>query len=553
MKILFKSRLRQLKNTIKKTGKRQYLLFFIFGLGIIGLMGFLFIKVFGYLYHQDEFPDFFKLFLCEKILTMTFLTMFIMLILSSLISSLNIFFLSKDLKLLLTSPIGSRKVFYWKTLEVGFSSSLMVIFFSLPVLFSYSYYFAPGIGDVGAIIALFLLYIVCGVLVGIIIGLIIPAFFSVKKLQPVLSLVSIFLMSAIVIFLRLLRPEQFGNPEVINNLLDYMSGLNISLFAYLPFSWLSKGLTSIASNNYWSFWQSVGAFIGIIFLLIGFSRFLQRKYYLRLFDKLNKGSRGGYRSRWKKSYLIKGFYGALWKKEVKTFVRTPSQWSQLLIIGAIVIVFILNIKGIPIPHPSVKNIIAYLNLGMAAFIVAGLNSRFTFTTIPMESPGIVHLLASPFRRKKLLHFKLVFFMVPQMIIGFILFFTGDISLHLEPFARISGIFFLLPVLPFLTVLSLFFSLRIGESVPLTPQHLIVSKNGISYMLWSSVYILACMIYFVRPLFLYHYSQFMKRTVPTFEIASWFIGFLLINLLFIVIIYRRSFSIWKKREFSGSSF
>lgn len=493
----------------------------------------------------------FKLFVSEKILTMNFLTMFMMLILSSLVSTLNVFFLSRDLHLLLSSPIRSRTVFIWKGLEVGFGSAVMVIFFSLPLLFAYSYYFAPGVGDISAIILVFLLYIVCGVLLGIIVGMIIPAFFSVKKLQPVLSLVGIVFISSIVIFLRMLRPEQFGNPDVINNMMNYMAGLNISFLDYFPFSWISKSLRAIAEGNYWGYWKAVGAFAGINFLLTAFLLFLQKKYYLVLFDKLNKGSRGGYRSSWKKSLLVRGTYAPLWKKEIKTFIRTPAQWSQLLIIGAIMIVFVLNIKGIPTAHPSVRNIIAYLNLGMAAFVVSGLNSRFTFPAIPMESPGIVHLLASPFKRGRLLHFKFVFFAVPQTIIGFVLFLAGDISLGLDAFARGSGFVFLVPVLPFLTVLSLFYSLKIKETVPLTPNSLLASRSGISYMLWSLTYIVLGMIYFLRPLFLYYYNRFREQPIPVFEISLWFGGFVILNIAIMTVLYRRSLSTWKNKEFSES--
>lgn len=551
MKNLFKNRIRQLKNTVKASGKRQYILFFLLGSGILGLMGFFSIKIFGYLYYQEEFPDFFKLFLSEKILNMVFLTMFMMLILSALIATLNIFFLSRDLHLLLSSPMQSRTVFAWKAVEVGISSALMAVFFSLPVLFSFSYYFAPGIGDIAAIILVFLLYIICSVLIGIIIGMIIPAFFSVKKLHPMLSLVAIILISAIVIFLRLLRPERFGNPDVIDNLLEYMGGLNVKIFAYFPFSWISKALKYSAANDTMGYWKAVGAFVIVIFLLAGFTWFLQKRYYLKLFDKLNKGSRAGHRSPWKKPVFLAEGYSTLWKKEIKTFIRTPAQWSQLLVIGAIIIVFILNLKGIPMPHPAVKNFIGYLNLGMAAFIVAGLNSRFTFTSIPMENPGIVHLLASPFKRKKIYRFKLLFFAIPQFIIGFLLFFTGDISLHLEPFSRTSGIFFLVPVLPFLTVLSLFYSLKIEDSTHLTPEHLITSKNGISYMLWSLIYIVVSMIFMVRPLYLYYSSKIFKRAIPTFEIFLWFAGFLFLNFLLMAVIYRKSLSLWIKREFSAS--
>lgn len=546
MKNLIRLKIRQFMNRAKRLGFRQYLLFSLFGLGILFLMSLFFIKVFGYIYNEEEFPLFFKLFISEKILLMVFLSLFSMLVLSALISTLNIFFLSKDLKLLFSSPLKTGTVFSWKSIEVGINSGVMVLLFSLPALFSYCYYFASGFFDILSILFFFFLYTISGVLIGILIGLVIPAFFSVKRLQPVLALVAILLISSIVIFLRLLKPEQFGNPDVIDNAVNFMANFDVSLFSYFPFAWLSKSFTLTAKGEYGGLIEIAGAFFLTIILLAALTWFLQRKFYFSLYDKINKSSRGKLRSGWKKT-LIKGDYGALFKKEVKTFIRTPAQWSQLLILAAIVVVFILNMKGIPMPHPSFKNLISYLNLGMAAFIVAGLNSRFSFTTIPMESPGLVHLFASPYDREKIYKFKLLFFVIPQVIIGFILFFTADISLHLDAFARISGTVFLLPLLPFLTVLAIYFSLRVKERTPLTPQHLIVTRSGILYMLLAMVAIVLSMIYFIRPLFAYYFNIYRKEPVPVGEITIWFAGYCLIFLIITIILYRKSLSLWRERE------
>jgi ABC-2 type transport system permease protein len=532
---------------MKLFGFRKYLLFSLFAVVILFLMGLFYFKIFGFLYRQEEFPYVFKLFVGEKILMMIFLTLFSMMVLSALVSTLNIFFLSRDLHLLFASPLKTGSVFAWKSIEVGINSGIMILFFSLPVIFSYCRYFAPHFIDIVGIVFFFILYTISGVIIGILIGLVIPAFFSVRRLQPALSLAAIILISSIVIFLRLLKPEQFGNPEAISNIMNYMAGFDVGLFSYFPFAWLSRAFTLIARGEYAGLASIAGLFFVTILLLSGATWFVQRRYYFRLFDKLSKSPGGKFRSGWKKS-LIKGDYGALYKKEIKTFIRTPAQWSQLLIIAAIVVVFILNLKGIPMPHPSFKNLISYLNLGMAAFIVAGLNSRFSFTTIPMENPGLVHLLASPFTREKIYRFKLFFFIIPQVIIGFILFFTADISLHLDSFARVSGVVFLLPLLPFLTVLAIFYSLSIPEGVPLTPQHLIVTRSGIMYMLWGMAAIVSSMVYFIRPLFIYYYNIYQKSAVPMLEILLWFSGFLLIFAVIMVIIYRKSLALWRKREF-----
>ncbi len=544
---LIKVKFKQLRNTVRQSGKRKYLLFLLLGLSTLFLFGFFFIRIFGFLNEQNEFPLVFKLFLSEKILMMVFLTLFLMLILSALISTLNIFFLSRDLKLLLASPARVGSIFIWKAIETAFNSASMVIFFSLPILYSYCYYFAPRWYDILGIFFIFVLYILSGVLTGILLGMIIPTFFSVKRLQPVLSLVSIGLISLIVVFLRLLRPEQFLKPESIENLFEYMSGLKLGFFSYFPFSWVAKGITFISRNNGSGFLKVVGLFLVMLLLLSAILYFFQKRYYLKLVDRLNESSLVGVRSGWKKRFLT-GDFGALWKKEIKTFIRTPSQWSQLLIIAAMVMVFILNMKSIPLPHPAVKNIIVYLNLGMAAFIVAGLNSRFTFTAISMEGPGIVHVLAAPFPRKKFLKFKLLFFAIPQVLIGFVLFYTGDISLKIDPFIRIAALFFLIPLLVLLSVMAVFFGLQINRPTPITPQHLIVSKAGISYMLWSLLMIVMGMVYFARPLFLFYYNLYRMSAIPYLEIFIWFFGFVILNLVAGKWLYGKSQRLWARREF-----
>ena len=415
MTSLIRVKVKQLKNRLKYTGKRKYLLFIFLGIVITFFIGLFFIKIFGFLYNQPEFPFYFKLFLSEKILMMVFLTLFLMLILSTLISTLNIFFLSKDLSLLFTSPLKIRTVFFWKGFETLINSAAMVVFFALPVLFSYCYYFAPKWEAIMGIVLIFLLYILCGVSIGILIGLLIPTFFSAKKMQPILSLITIILISFIVIFLRLLRPEQFLSPDTIENLFEYMGKMDVSNFSYFPFYWISKAITHISSNDIIDFWKIVLLFFIIITVLVFIILIFQKKIYLKLFDKINEGSRGIIHSRWTKT-TMGGELASLWKKEIKTFIRSPSQWSQLLIIGAMVIVFIINMRSIPIPHPSIKNIIAYLNLGMVAFIIIGLNSRFTFTAIPMEGPGIVHILASPLKRKNFSVLSCYFIPFPSLLL-----------------------------------------------------------------------------------------------------------------------------------------
>lgn len=548
MKALLKVKLKSVINTIRNSPGRKYFLFALFGALILAFLSFVSIKLFGYIYFQDDFTLQLKYFLSEKLMTMVFMTMYTMLVLSSLISTLNILFLSKDLNLLFSSPMSSGKIFIWKSFEVTINSSIMVIFFASPVISAYLYYFSSGFYNYILAMTHFVIFIISGVITGIILGFIIPGFISIRKLQPALSVVSIMIISIVVIFLRLLQPEKFGNPDIIDNVLEYINSLSTPLFKYFPFEWLSKSLVSLSKNNHSGFFAFFSATLILMAILYFFLWMLQRKFYFSLFDKINRGSFGGKRSKWEKG-IIKGDYGILFKKEIKSFLRTPEQWSQLLVIGAIIVVFIMNMKVIPLPSGQIKNIIGYMNIGMAAFIITGLNSRFTFTSMPMENPGISHIFASPFDKMKVLKFKIIFYLIPMFIISFGLFFAGEIILQLDEITRLSGILYLTPVVTLITLIAFYFSLQIKGSKQLSPQHLITTREGISFMLWSLVYIVLSLIFMIRPLYIYFFARFTGRVIPAGEISLWIAAFFMINFLLIYIFSRSMKRGWSEREFT----
>jgi len=548
MIILLKAFSRRIRNTVREIGIFKQSLFFSFGVLILGSLTYLFIRLFGYIYHQEDFPHLLKLFLSERILLMTFMTIFLMLIISSLTSTLNIFFLSRDLKLLFTTPVPSMTLFNWKTLESLLNSSLLVILFSLPVLIAYCYYFAGGTLQILLIALCFSLFILGGALLGIMIGMIIPLAVSIHKLRPILSIVTILLISTLVIFIRLLKPEQFGDPDIIGNIVQFISGFDLKAFDFFPFAWAARALTAVSKLDLGDFSHHLlhsllfSSALWIILLVF------QARNFKSIHEKLNRGTAAIHSRPWHPA-TVSGSAKPLWKKETRTFLRTPEQWSQVLIIMAIIVVFIVNMKTIPVPHPSVKNLIAYINLGILTFIIAGLNSRFTFTSIPMENPAILHLIVPPLERRKIYHFKIVFFLVPMLLLGLLLFWVSNLLLSVHPIIRLTGWVYLVCAIVFKTILALNMSFNIRSGRHISSQHLIVTKPGILYMFYSILYIVLSLLFFIRPLYLYFISVYRHRPVPHLSIALWFGAFVLINLLLIIVTYRRGKNKWLSREFT----
>ena len=76
-------------------------------------------------------------------------------------------------------------------------------------------------------------------------------------------------------------------------------------------------------------------------------------------------------------------------KDLKVFLRDVSQWSQLLLLLALVLVYlynfrVLDLERIPYMSGVIKNVYAFVNLAMAGFVMATVAVRFVFPAVSAE-------------------------------------------------------------------------------------------------------------------------------------------------------------------------
>src|SRR5690606_14487739 len=87
-------------------------------------------------------------------------------------------------------------------------------------------------------------------------------------------------------------------------------------------------------------------------------------------------------------------------KEVRTFFRDTTQWSQLILLGVLVVVYVYNIGALPLYTGErvsflLVNVVSFLNLGLAGFVVAAIAARFVFPAMSMEGRTLWLLRSSP--------------------------------------------------------------------------------------------------------------------------------------------------------------
>jgi hypothetical protein len=87
-------------------------------------------------------------------------------------------------------------------------------------------------------------------------------------------------------------------------------------------------------------------------------------------------------------------------KDLKIFLRDVSQWSQLLLLLALVMLYLYNFSVLDLQRVQfmsgfIKNIYAFVNLGMAGFVMATVAVRFVFPAVSAEGAAFWIIRTSP--------------------------------------------------------------------------------------------------------------------------------------------------------------
>jgi ABC-2 type transport system permease protein len=545
---LLRSRRRMLNNSLRQLGTGKSVLMLLFILFLLGSISWIVAALFSHIAHEPAFTLEFKLFISEKILQMAFMAAFIMTVISSLVSTVNILYLSKDLPLLISSPLPLSRLMSWKTIEVAASSSFMAVLLSLPMLIGYAFYFARRPDQLLLICLATLLLFGSAVIIGMLIGLLLPAFVSIRTLQPLLSVISVILIAAAVIGLRLLRPEKLFSPESIDNLVLFMNQFQMGPASALPSAWLSGAILQVSQPDWPAALLETTKLLAL--LLIGWLLFhrLNRRFFLVTFEKLWQGKSRRYKRPLSEKTFVRTPAKALLMKERAMFFRSTEQWTQLLVVLAILAIFILNMQSLPFTHPYLRHVLTFFTFGMGAFIIAGLNIRFTFTALPMDFPGAVHVLCAPLDRSIIFNQKLRLHMLFHGFTGLLLFLATILILKPAPFMTLSGGLFIFSSLPLFTVGALGSGMALCSNSTLSPQHLIMSRQGIFYMIATFFHTLLMFALFTRPLYLHFRQLKVPDSAPTMEITLWLGIITLLNLLAALGLYNHSRRRWLSLDF-----
>ncbi|MGA2319068.1 MAG: hypothetical protein ABSG71_22220 [Thermodesulfobacteriota bacterium] len=128
-------------------------------------------------------------------------------------------------------------------------------------------------------------------------------------------------------------------------------------------------------------------------------------------------------------------------KEIKTFFRDQTQWSQIFLVMALIVIYLYNFSVLPLDQSTIKmeylqNLISFLNMGLAAFVLAAVSARFVFPAVSLEGDAFWIVKSSPVSIRTFLWIKFFVYFFPLLILSEILIIVTNLLLHTTLFIMI---------------------------------------------------------------------------------------------------------------------
>jgi ABC-2 type transport system permease protein len=125
-------------------------------------------------------------------------------------------------------------------------------------------------------------------------------------------------------------------------------------------------------------------------------------------------------------------------KDLKTFFRDSTQWSQLILLGVLVAVYLINIRALPLFTGErvpmfLVTLIVFLNQGLAGFVIAAVAARFIFPSVSLEGRQLWLLRSSPLDPRAMLRSKYMVGVTPLLVLALILTITTNRILQASAF------------------------------------------------------------------------------------------------------------------------
>jgi ABC-2 type transport system permease protein len=480
-------------------------------LGVFGVLfwAFIFGVVFRLLQYFRGVPEIGPL-LAGKLLGLILIGFFSILLLSNVITALSSFFLARDLDLLVAGPVDWLKLYGAKLLETLVHSSWMVVLMAVPLFAAFGVAYSGGPFYPLVVAGLLIPFLVVPAAIGAALTLLLVNIFPARRTRDILSVIAILTASGIVLLFRLVRPERFAKPEGFRSLVDFITLLRTPTSPFLPSEWVQRAtmawLTYRTDLLPWYLLWSTAAAACVIGALLHWQLYPQG--FSKAQESAQRWARSGRISRLANRMLAP--LGILRRelvlKEVRLFFRDTTQWSQLLLLAVLVVVYVFNIKFLPLKGDGMtfflRNVVPFLNLVLAGFVLASIAARFIFPGVSLEGRTLWLLRSSPMSVRDLLWSKFWVGTLPLLLLALLIVGVTNYLLQVSTFMFLVSIVTIAAMTLALAGLALGFGTLFPQFETENAAQIPTSFGGLLFMMASVAVIGGVVILEARPVYGY---------------------------------------------------
>jgi len=487
---------------------------FFAGIGMViwSIIFYVSYRVLTYFKHAENIGDF----LSYKLLSMILLTLFSLLVFSAILTALSKLFLSNDLGLVHSLPVASETIYISRWIESTFDSSWMMLLYTAPAFIAFGIVF-----DGSFLYYIFLFFslllmsiIACGLssLIVMPIVLILPA----TRIRSVFVFFGLGMFVLLYIGFRIMQPERFVNPEGFASVMLYLRTISTPSTPLIPCTWVFDTLKSALENQYNDAVFHISILFSFSCALICLNTLIARYIYFTGYSKSQTAQSrliaGNNQMIYRLMDRLPGPVRAVLIKETKTFWRDQTQWSQLFLIAALIVIYLYNFSVLPFDQSPMKahyieNLFSFLNIALAAFVLTAIGARFVFPSISHEGMSFWIIQSSPISIRTYLWIKWLGYFIPLIILSELLIVTTNILLNVNPFMKILSVITMLFITPGVVATGIGLGAAYPDFKSENPAQTVTGFGGLMYMFCSSAFFGSVVLLETGPVYIFFKNHF----------------------------------------------
>lgn len=410
--------------------------------------------------------------LVQKLVAITFLIFMGLLIFSNIVTSFSSFYLADDLDFLMKQPIPGDELFTSRYIESSLQSSWVIVFFGTPAFVAVGIAMGADWMYYAGLPLVLIPFVAIPTGLATLFSLAITNMLVATRMRDALMFVGMIGFALLFAMIRALQPEKLLSPEQFDSIGQVMTLLSTPPRSWLPSDWCVNVLMPLLFGdergvNLWSLGLLYTTPLALYFV----AAWAHRRFYWRGWCRAQEGRHGASLLTVLRDWLVRrstSGQGAwlraldqmkddprpmsalkqLVLKDRFIFTRDASQWSNLLVIFALMTIYLVNYKYFQIA--SQVNLFGevslyFFNLAACGFVVVALSGRFLYPAISLEGRSFWLLMQAPISMEKILVGKWLGAIFPVLIVGQFMIWISNILVTQNLFYMIAGAIFILIV------------------------------------------------------------------------------------------------------------